>query len=396
VTSINISPAEFETRAEKLLEHLRSRHLSGAVLFDNSHILYFTGFGFLMTERPIAFVTNADGEQALFVPRLELEHARSQVGLERVDHYLEYPGPPHPMQVLTGTLADLGITGHIGVDSDGYPWIEGYRGPTLSEVTGQQVRRVADFVEDLMAIKSENEIALIRESARWANLAHRLLQRYTRVGATETEASLRASMEATLTMMSTLGSLYRSLRWYGSGANAVYTGQVGRNSATPHSLASNITFEEGDVLGSVAFAPMWGYDSELERTMFLGRPSNDQRRMFEYMMEARQIALDTIRPGRRCSDVDDAVRAYYGEQGLMPYWRHHTGHAIGLREHEGPFLDMGDHTELRPGMVFTVEPGLYAPELGGFRHSDTIVVTADGAEMITNYPCDLESLTILV
>jgi Xaa-Pro aminopeptidase len=79
---------------------------------------------------------------------------------------------------------------------------------------------------------------------------------------------------------------------------------------------------------------------------------------------------------------------------LKPYWKHHVGHAIGLRYHEGPFLDIGDRTELRPGMVFTIEPGLYAPELGGFRHSDTVVITVDGIEILTYYPRDLESLTI--
>jgi Xaa-Pro aminopeptidase len=88
------------------------------------------------------------------------------------------------------------------------------------------------------------------------------------------------------------------------------------------------------------------------------------------------------------------VRAYFEEHGLKEYWRHHTGHAIGLRYHEGPFLDIGDDTVMQPGMVFTVEPGIYIPELGGFRHSDTVAVTDDGVEVLTYYPRDLESLTI--
>ena len=78
----------------------------------------------------------------------------------------------------------------------------------------------------------------------------------------------------------------------------------------------------------------------------------------------------------------------------MPYWKHHVGHAIGLRYHEAPFLDLGDQTELKPGMVLTVEPGLYVPKLGGFRHSDTVVITQDGIEILTYYPRDLESLTL--
>jgi Xaa-Pro aminopeptidase len=78
----------------------------------------------------------------------------------------------------------------------------------------------------------------------------------------------------------------------------------------------------------------------------------------------------------------------------MKYWKHHSGHTIGLRYHEGPFLDSGDHTLLQPGMVFTVEPGLYVPGIGGFRHSDTVAITEDGIEVMTYYPRALESLTL--
>jgi Xaa-Pro dipeptidase len=394
--SLNIPAAEFQARAERLLEHVQSQQLGGVVLFDSAYVLYFTGFAFIPTERPIAFVMNARGDKAMFVPRLELEHARSKTGFERVDHYVEYPYDPHPMEVLRRMLADMGIAGGVGADSDGYPWIFGYRGPALSELTGARVTQIAGFVEDLMMIKSPAEIALIRESCKWGNLAHRLLQRYTRVGATETEVSLRASHESTLAMLDALGPLYRAQSMYGDGASAGYRGQIGRNAAIPHALANNITFQEGDVLVTGAGAPMWGYNSELERTMIVGRPADEQRRMFEHMKAAQEVALAALQPGATCADVDRAVRAYYESHDLMQYWKHHTGHAIGLRYHEGPFLDLGDHTELKPGMVFTVEPGLYAPELGGFRHSDTVLVTEGGIELLTYYPRDLEGLIIPV
>lgn len=394
--SINITPAEFQSRAAKLLDHVRTQGLSGVVLFDNYYILYFTGFAFIPTERPIAFVMNAQGEKAMFVPRLEVEHAQSETGLERVDHYVEYPFDPHPAQVLKKTLDDMGIQDKLGADSDGYPWTLGYRGPALSELTGETVVRVTGFIEDSMMIKSGTEVALIRESVKWGNLAHRLLQRYTRVGATETEVSLRASHEATLTMLDTLGPLYRAQSVFWDGASAGYRGQIGRNAAIPHSLANNITFQPGDVLVTGAGAPMWGYNSELERTMIVGQPSDEQRRMFEHMQQVQEVAFDALRPGAQCADVDRAVRKYYQDNDLMKSWKHHSGHAIGLRYHEGPFLDLGDHTEIKPGMVFTVEPGLYAAHLGGFRHSDTVVVTGEGIEILTYYPRDLDSLIIPV
>jgi Xaa-Pro dipeptidase len=245
-----------------------------------------------------------------------------------------------------------------------------------------------------MAVKSEAELALIRESSKWANLAHRLLQRYTSVGLTETEVTQRASDEATVAMLQALGPLYRAQNPIFRGATAGYRGQIGRGSAIPHALANNVVFQPGDVLVTGATAPVWGYLAELERTMFMGPATDEQRRMFDHMVALQDTAFEAIRPGTRCSDVDRAVRAYFATHELMPYWRHHTGHAIGLRYHEGPFLDTGDDTEIVPGMVFTVEPGLYSPELGGFRHSDTVAVTDDGVELLTYYPRDLESLTL--
>jgi len=394
--SINITRSEFESRAARLLEFIRAKRLSGIVLFNNYYILYFSGFAFIPTERPISFIMNARGEKSMFVPRLELEHAKSETGFERVDCYVEYPSDPHPAEILKRVLQEMGIVGNMGADNDGYPWILGYRGPSLTELTGGTLTRANGFIEDMMMIKSEAEAALIRESVKWGNLAHRLLQRYTRVGATETEVSMRASQEATLAMLSTLGSLYRSQSMFSDGASAGYRGQIGRNAAIPHALANNIAFQPGDVLVTGASAAMWGYDSELERTMILGRPSDSQHRMFDHMKKAQEIAFEALRPGAKCADVDKAVRKYYEDNDLSPFWKHHTGHAIGLRYHEGPFLDAGDQTTIKPGMVFTIEPGLYAEDMGGFRHSDTVLITDAGMDMLTYYPRDLESLIIPV
>jgi Xaa-Pro aminopeptidase len=383
------APEEFERRSSALVGHLGERGLAGAVLFDNYRIQYFTGFAFVPTERPIALAVGADGGTGLLVPRLELEHAEANAAVGAVEHYSEYPAEEHPLRALPPLLDRLGIGGPLGADTDGYPWVLGYRGPSLGELTGAAPEPIASFVEDLMAVKSAAEVDLIRESARWGNLAHTLLQRYTRPGRTETEVSLRASTEATLAMLDAIGPIYRAQSPFSGGAEAGYRGQIGRNAAIPHSLAANIAFRPGDVLVTGAAAPVWGYHSELERTMVIGEPTGEQRRLFEHMVALQDAAFDAIRPGARCSDVDRAVRTYYEEHGLWEYWKHHVGHAIGLRYHEGPFLDVGDDTEIVAGMVFTVEPGLYAEGIGGFRHSDTVVVTEAGIDFLTYYPRDL-------
>ena len=141
---------------------------------------------------------------------------------------------------------------------------------------------------------------------------------------------------------------------------------------------------------------MWGYNAELERAMIVGPPTDAQRRLFDHVVAAQQVAFDALRPGVAAADVDGAVLRYFEANDFLPYWRQHTGHAIGLRNHEAPFLDVGDHTPIETGMVFTIEPGLYDDRLGGFRHSDTVLVVEDGIELLTSYPSDIESLTLAV
>jgi Xaa-Pro dipeptidase len=393
-STTGIPSEELGARREALLRHVRNTELTGVVLFDQSYIQYFTSFPFLATERPVAVVASASGDLAVFVPEFEVERVRAETEFERVESYPEYPGVEHPMRILARVMRDMGIAGAVGADQDGYPGILGYQGPPLSEVVEQTVTPLAPFIESMMVRKSEAEVALIRESARWCAHAHRLLQEYTRPGATEAEASLRAGHEATLAMLEMLGSSYGSQQASSDGVSAGYRGQIGLKSAWAHAVAHNIEFKPGDVLVTETSAPIWGYNAELERAMIIGTPTDEMRRLFDHTVAAQDVALGALRPGRTCADVDNAVLSYFEANDLLPYWKQHTGHAIGLRNHEAPFLDVGDQTRIEPGMVFTIEPGLYSSEVGGFRHSDTVVVTADGIEVLTEYPRDLESLSI--
>jgi Xaa-Pro dipeptidase len=381
-----ISERELAQRRDRLREHAPD----GFVLFTPDAIRYFTDFWFLSNERPIAYVELAGDEPFVFVPEFEVERTRAETSFTRIESYPEYPGVEHPMQVLA-TL--LGKRERIGADSDGYPGILGYAGPSLSEVSGATVSLLGEVIESFLRIKSLAEIELIRESGRWCAHAHRLLQEYTRAGVTEAEASLRASSESTLAMLADgeygqLGSA--------DGVKAGYRGQVGARSAWAHAIGHNVEFAAGDLLVTETGAPVWGYNAELERGMVIGEPSDRVKWMFEHVVAAQQVAFDAFAPGVTCADVDGAVMRYFERHDLLPYWRQHTGHGIGLRNHEAPFLDVGDHTRVEPGMVFTIEPGVYDSQVGGLRHSDTVVVTDEGIEILTDYPRDLESLTIPV
>src|SRR6188768_1430495 len=110
---LKISDAEYHVRCDKLLEHLQANHYSGVVLFDRDYIVYYTGFAFIPTERPMAFVMNARGERGLFVPRMEVEHAQANALIERVAHYIEYPANPHPLNVLKDLLTEIEINGDV-------------------------------------------------------------------------------------------------------------------------------------------------------------------------------------------------------------------------------------------------------------------------------------------
>lgn len=392
---IRLSDAEYARRRTAILERLAEHQLDALVVFLPQNVSYFSRFHFIPTERPIVLVL-APSTTVLLVPRLEQEHAEEFALVERIRSYPEYPDLRHPLEFLRDLLQELSLDrGRLGVDADGYPQLYGYRGPKLSDLLpNAHLRIVTDEIEHLQMINSPEELELLRESARWANLAHALLQEYCRPGASETEVAMRASYEASQAMLRALGPDYRPHA--GELAVAGFRGQIGKASAWPHATTSNARMQPGDILVTGATAAVWGYGCELERTMILGEPTPEQERFFTLMLAAQDLALQTIKPGIPCAAVDRAVREFFREHGLEAYWRHHTGHAKSTQVHEPPFLDIGDERVIEVGMVFTVEPGIYVPDLGGFRHSDTVAVTPDGIEMITYYPRDLASLVIPV
>lgn len=392
---LEVSSAELTRRREKVVREAADRGLDALCLFSSQQIFYLTNFRFTPTERPICLLL-INNKSYFFVPRLEKEHMKLYSYDVTVETYPEFPSTKHPMEYLKELFKELNLADKtIGVDSDGAPTVFGYRGPMISEIIPQaKIKFAHDIVEDIMKVKSSEEIDLIRESVKWGNLAHTLLQEHTKPGLTENEISLRSSMEATLAMVKTFGEKDKSFTGQADYATVGFRGQIGKCSAYPHSLTRNAIIRKGDILGTGTGPMIGGYRSELERVMIVGKPTKEQEKYFNFMCRLQEIAFSTIKAGAKCSDVDKVVTKFYEDNNLIKYWRHHTGHAIGIGIHEAPFFDTGDHTIMQPGMVFTVEPGIYIPGFGGFRHSDTILVTETGMERLTYYPRDLKSLTI--
>ncbi|WP_407572452.1 M24 family metallopeptidase [Deinococcus altitudinis] len=394
---LEIGAAEYLLRRERVFSALQQRGLGAYCVFGPTRVAYLSGFFFSPTERPVALVLTAAGEVHALLPRLEVTHFQQQCPeLPNLEIYAEYPGGGegrHPLTLLQGLLTRLGQTGRVGADLDGYEHRWGYRGPRLSELLGWPVQADVALIDDLRAIKSAAETALMREACRWGDRAHRLMQDMVEVGAQELLVSHGASLQATREMLAELGDRYVPKSREGMPANAMFI--RGANTAHPHGLHQAGAVTQGDVLVTGAYGVVGGYESELERTMIVGEPDARFVQYFGAMMAAQQAGFDALRPGRTCAEAERDVRRFIRDElGMDDLVRHHTGHAFGLEGHEHPFLDLDDHSVIEPGMVFSIEPGLYVPKFAGFRHSDTVLVTEHGSERLSLYPRELEALTV--
>jgi Xaa-Pro aminopeptidase len=380
-----VPDSEFDTRLAAVRDRIADADADAGVWFGATSIEYLVGFDHIQTERPVVLAVTG-GAVELVVPRLEVERASAIGRVDAVHHYFDYPSGD-PMDEVASMLDGLGAES-VAADMDGAPGVMGYEGPALSEYVDVETQA---WVPELRKAKSDAEIALLAESARWGNLAHRYLADYTEPGAHPATVSQRASMEASRAMLDALGDEYVPRTRADGPAMAGFI--TGPQTRLPHGHTANRRLREGDVLVTGATANVDGYRSELERTMFVGEPSDEQRHYFEVMLEAQSIALDALGPGVELAYVDQQVWDYFTEQGVTDLVQHHVGHNIGLGAHEPPYIDRGADGTMEPGHVYTIEPGVYTDEYG-YRHSDTVAITEDGTRRLTYYPRDLASNVI--
>ncbi len=398
MTRLAISESEHKKRIEHVRKTLVQRKLDALYLTSGVSFFYLTGYSYIATERPAALIIPLDGEITFMGPLLEVDHIPLKTRLIKdIKTYYDYPGKKHPVDYFAKFMNDMGLANkNIGTDNlSGAAGIWGYQGPPVTKKLPRAKFVLAkDIIQKMRLIKSDGEIKLIRESAKWANLAHSLLQEYAAPNLWDFDVAAAASHEASVIMKRALGPDYEPQRWGRYPASAGFRGQVGEMSAIPHSIATKRAMREYDVLVTGAGADVGGYSCELERTMILGEPTVKQQRHFEVMLKAQEASIKALKPGAHCSDADKAAVKVITKAGLGQHMRHHTGHGLGLEGHEPPWLDSGNDTVLKPGMVVSCEPGIYESGFGGFRHSDTVSITEESVEIITYYPRDLESLTI--
>ncbi|ELZ53747.1 MULTISPECIES: M24 family metallopeptidase [Halorubrum] len=379
----------FADRLAAVRDRLAATDADAATWVGATSIEYLTGFHHIQTERPVVLAVTDDRVE-ITVPRLEVERVSPNPRIDAVHDYFDYPGG-EPVAAAVEMLNGLGVDS-VAADADGPPGVMGYEGPAFSEFLDVETQ---SWVDRMRWAKSDDEVDLIRESAKWANLGHRYLADYSEPGAHPATVSQRASTDASRAMLDTLGDDY-SVRVRGDGP--VHAGYIsGEETALPHGHTPNERLSEGDVLVTGATANVDGYRSELERTMFVGDYSDEQEHYFELMLEAQTLAIDALGPGVPVAEVDQVVWDYFEEQGVTDLAQHHVGHNIGLGGHEPPYIDRGwgerydgDDAVMRPGHVYTIEPGLYTDECG-YRHSDTVAITESGTETLTTFPRDIDS-----
>jgi Xaa-Pro aminopeptidase len=243
---------------------------------------------------------------------------------------------------------------------------------SLGDISTKPVSRL---VEELRMVKDAEELAIIREAARIADRAFEQIIKELRPGIRERDVSLRLEV------------LMREMGASSSSFDIIVAS--GKRSALPHGTASEKVLEKGDLVTLDFGACYRGYVSDLTRTVSLGEPDPKGREIYEIVLEAGRRTIDAIRPGMTGREADAVARDYIREKGYGDFFGHGTGHGIGLEVHEGPALSVRGDLVLLPGMVVTVEPGIYLPDFGGVRIEDDVLVTETGVEVLTYSPKEL-------
>jgi Xaa-Pro aminopeptidase len=163
----------------------------------------------------------------------------------------------------------------------------------------------------------------------------------------------------------------------------------GRRSALPHGRASDKLLKIGDPVVIDFGARYKGYHSDETVTLFVGKASEQLARIYQTVKEAHDRAIDAVRPGIRFSEIDKVARGFIDKAGYGKHFGHGTGHGVGLDVHEWPSISPNSKGVAKEGMVFTIEPGIYIPKVGGVRIEDMIVVTRDGCRVLTKIPKEL-------
>ena len=224
------------------------------------------------------------------------------------------------------------------------------------------------LVEDLRQVKDASEIKKIKAAARITHLALAHIKKFILPGVKEVEIA---------------GEIERFIRYQGATAAAFdIIVASGPNASKPHHLTGERKLQKNDLVLIDLGVQFQGYKSDLTRVFFLGKIIVLVRKAYEIVLKAQKLALQRIRPGAEMAEIDRVAREYIAAQGYGKNFTHNLGHGVGLEIHEEPRISSREASALKPGMVFTVEPGVYLPGKFGIRIEDMVLVTQKGYEVL--------------
>jgi len=239
---------------------------------------------------------------------------------------------------------------------------------------------LVDTVEDLRQIKDEAEIALIKDSVAILENAVLYFESTLKPGLSENDLASRTGyfIRAVSPALSRKGGT--------SGARPSFEIIVasGTNSAFPHARPSDRIIRPNDIVLLDLGVSYEGYKSDLTRVFFLGKINVKQKKIYGIVKEAQRRSIKAIKPGAKISEIDGIARGFINDKGFGGRFGHSLGHGIGLEVHEGPSISSRNQAEIKPGMIFTVEPAIYLPKWGGIRIEDMVLVTKKGCEVLTD------------
>lgn len=359
-------------RLQKLQEQLISQGLNGIALVPGPNMIYFSGIHSHLSERPIVLLIPALGEPAIIIPTLEAMKAQDAgIPVNRIFDWNDQEGYSSAFQ-QAGAI--LGLNEWVlGVEALHMRVLElellQQIGPDLKITHAEPVMDV------LRSVKDETEIAAMEKAVAVAERAIRSLLPRIKIGMSEKQVAAMLTQEL-----------------FDEGAESIAFGPIvaaGPNSASPHAVPTDRPLQNGDLLVIDWGVYVDGYPSDITRTFAVGEIDDELKWIYEIVRAANEKGKLTAKPGASGQDVDRAARKVIADSGYGEQFFHRTGHGLGLEVHESPNMVEGNLEPLRPGNVFTVEPGIYLSGRGGVRIEDNVLVTLEGSRSLTSFSRDL-------
>ena len=362
-----VAPPDAEEQAghrERLSRALHDAGHAALVAEPGATMQHLAGVRWGRSERPFLLVVTRAGEPWWVVPAFEERTAREQLGDAPVRVWQEHESP---YAIAAAGLAGAGLgEGTVAVE----PQLRHFVVEGLRNALG--AGRVVDGAAVVDAVRMRKlpaELVRLRRANEATKAALRLVA----------ETAVREGMR-----QSELAELVRRAQERAGLSDVWVLALFGPSAAFPHGTEHDRALQEGDLVLVDTGGSLHGYRSDITRTWALGTPPADAGRAWAVVAEAQRAALEAIRPGVACGDVDAAARAVIDAAGFGPgYHRftHRLGHGIGLEVHEHPYLVPGSTRLLEPGMTMSAEPGIYVPGAFGVRIEDIVAVTDDGCEV---------------